>query len=617
MKSIVYIDSTISLNYKSCLFHLFSSRFHSSFTLSSSFEEIDSNQFSIFTKATNYEANVVSSNYIDDYGIVIDSTNVVINNLNYSFLSGAGFIIILGPDNSKLLDFLRSLKVHKYNGLYGALASEAVEAKSILLAEFDQLPSVYEEIIQKNLCVEEIDVLCPYRFNSLLYQKLFSDLNIKLNFHVPSYSQYQLLLSNAKSFIGGISHTVKIDISPEKPGGEIISISDFAEKLSQLVSQSKNRPKPDKDKFTINIVCFNPTYLFKDLVDRFVDIGCVHSDFPLPNADSYIWMRPQEIWHIEFLLSGEENVEISQKYKETFKSLNSSLDLNRIKSRSVAIHHGTCFEPLYQFNFTNLTKSLSEISRVVGVCEFEECYGPSASFANKANFKFVPIGYDHLLFSEGFIKTETKKPRSKLKIGFVGRAYGTTNKTTLMRSKLAEPKGYRKGGDFLFDIGLRLKSLGIDIEIHILGQNWEELVDKLNEYGIANKYYARDKDLTYKDYPKVYGEFDVLLVSARCEGGPVSAIEALSLGVRVVGTDVGVIRHLADNLDADTCSVFSYDRKWHIADIDAAVVALKKIYEMELSFSDRKKVRDQVFDLTTERWCSSIFTEAQKLITGI
>ena len=446
---------------------------------------------------------------------------------------------------------------------------------------------------------------------------MFKEYNVALEFFTPNQFEYRLILSNVSNYLG-TSRQISADLSLVEIENSI-SVSKLSEEVihsvNSIVSKNKENILPNlSEKRIVNIVCFNPTYLFKDLVGRFEKIGCIHSDFPMSNADSYIWMRPQEIWHLEYLLDGNNNNEIGVAYRKAFQSYQlSKNDFKKIKQVSVAIHHGTCFEPLYQFNYEKLAYSLRDVKQVVGVCEMEECYGPSYPIANKHNFSFVPIGYDNNLFTEDFIKKEKRKPRKKLKIGFVGRAYGTKNKEQLKVSRLAEPKGYRKGGDILLEVCLKLKALRIDFEVQVLGQNWDELIESFDNYQIDNHYYARDKDLTYRDYPSVYGDFDVLLISARCEGGPVSAIEAMSLGIDIVSTDVGVVKFLEKHTNTG-CHTFDYNKKWHIADTESAVRKIQELYRTSRTYEDRLEVRQSIVELTTDNWVNEIFNAANEFI---
>lgn len=393
---------------------------------------------------------------------------------------------------------------------------------------------------------------------------------------------------------------------------ECTSAKSFLEILNNDLSKENFKTKNRKKK--INIVCFKPSYLFLDLVNRFKDVGCIHSDFPQSDADSYIWMRPQEIWHYEYLLNGINNSEIKQSYINCFKKNSDRCDIDDIKKQSVAIHHGTCYSPLYQFCPNKLAYSLYDLYKVIGVCEFEECYGPSSHIANRNNFVFFPIGYDDKLFLESHINLKTRFSESTLKIGIVGRAYGTTNNELLVKSILGEPYGYRKGGDLVLDIALRLKSLNVPIELHIIGANWKTLISDLEKYGIYVKYYERDENITYQEFPTIYTKFDVLFIASRCEGGPVSALEAMSMGVPVVSTDVGICKFLENNIHTkNAISCFDYDRKWNIYDKEYAIHVLLNIYKSSHTYENRIKIRNSIKNYTTDAWIRYIYNTANEI----
>jgi glycosyltransferase involved in cell wall biosynthesis len=362
----------------------------------------------------------------------------------------------------------------------------------------------------------------------------------------------------------------------------------------------------------INIVCYKPTYLFADLTKRFEQVGCVHSDLPEPNADGYIWLRPQEFGAFGDLLRKSKPVDVSASYQREFAEQRdrfASVDFDDMSRRSVAIHHGTCYEPIIQFDAQRLARSLARARIVAGVCELEECYGPSARHANHGNFEFIPIGYDHTLFNEEKIRREPRTPGSTLELGFVGRAYGTNDREQLKKSVYSHPKGYRKGGDHLLNILLRLKALGIPFLTHIVGQNWDELVQQCERYALPVRYYTRDKDVSYREYPSIYARFDALVISARAEGGPVSAIEAMSMGVPVVGSNVGLIPFLSRL--SPHCHMFEYDTKWHIMDYERATEHLVRIHESGFEHDSRLALRKTVQAFTTDRWVQRLIELAR------
>jgi glycosyltransferase involved in cell wall biosynthesis len=360
----------------------------------------------------------------------------------------------------------------------------------------------------------------------------------------------------------------------------------------------------------INIVCSNLGYLFEDLVKRFVRAGCHHSELPDETADAHIWLRPQEMVAFLDMVGGGRASDLTnvKTYQSMFESraaqYRSAHSVAEYEARAVPIHHGTCFPPIYQFEPYRLARRLSPVAAVAGVCEFVECYGPSASEANPQNFEFIPIGYDHTLFAESVVRTDVKEPGAPLRIGFVGRAYGTSDPEQLRKNIYAHPPGYRKGGDYLLNILLRLKALGLPFSLHVIGLDWDGLARDCAELGISFEYLTRGAELEYVDYPRAFASFDVLLIPARGEGGPVTAIEAMSVGVPVVGTDVGVLPFLARTTSG--CQLFTYDTRWHTIDVNAAVAAIRRIHESEVTHESRLAIRNSVAAYTTDAWIEGV-----------
>ncbi|MGH7857711.1 MAG: glycosyltransferase, partial [Candidatus Binatia bacterium] len=68
------------------------------------------------------------------------------------------------------------------------------------------------------------------------------------------------------------------------------------------------------------------------------------------------------------------------------------------------------------------------------------------------------------------------------------------------------------------------------------GPRRRELEQEAARLGIAGKTFFTG---WRRDLPRIYGDLDVLVVSSKNEGTPVSAIEAMSAGVPVVATSVG------------------------------------------------------------------------------
>ncbi len=403
--------------------------------------------------------------------------------------------------------------------------------------------------------------------------------------------------------VNTISSNAQLGAQPILKKDQIVPITTllYQEKKPNVIKELKSTTTTKIQDSVINIVCYNPTYLFADLTQRFVNAGCVHSEFPLAGADGYIWIRPQEYIAVQSFLSDAEMIDVPESYKKilrTRKNFKETFNQQALAQKSTAIHHGTCFPPIVQFNAEYLALKLSTIKTVAGVCPFEECYGPSAKIANKNNFDFIPIGYDSSLFTERLISSKKSK---EFNLGFVGRAYGTNKKSALEASIYAHPLGYRKGGDILKAIAMELHTLKLPLHLHIVGQNWEKLVKNLEMASIKVTYYNRDKNINYENYPSVFSKFDALCIAARAEGGPVSAIEAMSVGVPIVGTNVGLIPYL-NQISPKGCRIYDYDTKWHQADTEKAVNEIVDLYKNPLNQREKKYIRETIKSFSTNNW---------------
>jgi glycosyltransferase involved in cell wall biosynthesis len=498
------------------------------------------------------------------------------------------------------IGFLKKMKIFYLNGNLDFTINIPFVSKKYQIEKNEE---VYHYITIDNVDTNSIIFLktdfIPYKNYKFLYSienkneyKKFLGGNIQIS---DDYNKIDRIIIEAVYNKSNINFQNKNNL-------KIISYEEMLDIIEPYIVKAENE---------INVVCYKPSYLFKDLCDRFAEKGTIVSDYPLEDMQAYIWLRPQEInKYIEGIkLTSTERKKIKDEYVQNIPDI--KVNEEELLSRSIAIHHGTCYKPIVQFDDKLLNKTLFNVKKVFGVCEFEECYGEYYNMANRKNFSFVPIGYDDKLFTINKINKKTKEPKQKINIGFVGRAYGTNNENLLKRSILAHPKGYRKGGDILLNTALRLKQLGIDFKITILGQNWDELTKLFDKYNIPYNYYTREKNITYKEYPKVYSNFDLLFIGARCEGGPVSAIEALSLGIPIVSTDVGIVEYLTKI--SDKCKTFKFDRKWHTVDYETAVNEIINIYNEKIIYEDRLKIREPVLKFNTDNWVETIIKYAKGL----
>ena len=94
------------------------------------------------------------------------------------------------------------------------------------------------------------------------------------------------------------------------------------------------------------------------------------------------------------------------------------------------------------------------------------------------------------------------------------------------------------GDDFLCDLFSKHKFK--NFEFKFLGIEWDN-VKKITKKRRIKAEYLEDED--YKNYPAFYQDIDYLLVPGRWTAGPMSAQEALSTGIPIIGADVGFINY--------------------------------------------------------------------------
>lgn len=618
MKAAIFIDEKLLNDYRSNLFPLFSPRLADSFLVTASFNDYRPDLFPVFTDLSDYVAKVMADKRIESYGLVLDARKIRADELGSRMLERARFVFLLGPEPGEAV---RHPALVRASCLYQPKAEAGRAAPGLMLTELETISQAYDEAAASRPLPPVIHVLCPpgsarpEQWPDLRrWRQKFGELGLGLIYHWPTRAVYDYLLGQNPGFLGRPSAPLGLDLGrlePSEVPGRPMSLEVFGHRLAELALKAPSPGRVSRAEGPVNIVCYQPSYLFQDLVERLEARGGRHSDFPRAGARAYIWMRPQELWHLDFALKGRANSEIPGPYAQAAPRAARGLDLDQVRARSLAIHHGTCHEPIYQFCPYKLAHSLRPLPRVVGVCEFEECYGPAVEAASRANFDFRPIGYDHRLFTGDLISRETRRPGSRLRLGFVGRAYGTANRDLLNKSRLAEPRGYRKGGDALSAIAGRLKLAGLDFELSIVGNNWDELVEELKAGGIAVQYHVRGQGVSYRDYPRLYSRMDALLITSRCEGGPVPALEALALGLKVVGSRVGLLPYLEKELQgAESVFTYKYDRKWMLFDLEKAVQHLRRIYMSPITYQDRLKTRSLVEGISLEAWIDYIYEQA-------
>jgi hypothetical protein len=153
----------------------------------------------------------------------------------------------------------------------------------------------------------------------------------------------------------------------------------------------------------------------------------------------------------------------------------------------------------------------------------------------------------------------------------------------------------RKGTDILLEI-FRILRKRSDKEIVLIlsGIGWERLEERFLEYDIPHFHF--DFIPNHADISQKYGILDSYLITSRIEGGPVTLLEAMSCGVPVITTPVGMAIDVVR--DGHNGIMIPKD------DPEAAATKLIELMENpDLVSSIAKNARDTV--VTSYKWQNS------------
>ncbi len=99
----------------------------------------------------------------------------------------------------------------------------------------------------------------------------------------------------------------------------------------------------------------------------------------------------------------------------------------------------------------------------------------------------------------------------------------------------------RKGVDIFLSAIVSLKGVYNNIAVLIVGPGWDSLMKEFRNFRIQTAYiqFAPERDM-----PKLFGSLDCYWITSRIEGGPITLLEAMSCGIPVITTSVGIVKDI-------------------------------------------------------------------------
>ena len=224
--------------------------------------------------------------------------------------------------------------------------------------------------------------------------------------------------------------------------------------------------------------------------------------------------------------------------------------------------------------FSNVLKVIIEkANRIVFVAK------SSSDKFNKLNLTESTYVYNGIFSDNSVIPASSHSTEKVLKFVFVG---------TIC---------YRKGVDIIFD-AIEKMNKNLKFEFHFVGEG--ELYEKYKKIGYNNVIFHGSID----NVIQILSKMDVFVLPSRNEGLPISIIEAMSVPLPIIHTDVGGVKELVGNEAIELSQLNSDELKAILENVINNRYDLKKIkssmYERYINFFTHEKMIDKYSRLVNE-----------------
>jgi glycosyltransferase involved in cell wall biosynthesis len=155
----------------------------------------------------------------------------------------------------------------------------------------------------------------------------------------------------------------------------------------------------------------------------------------------------------------------------------------------------------------------------------------------------------------------------------------------------------RKRLDWFVEAVTRFGGRRTGFDVVLVGLGLEEAARELGRRGIAVRCYPRER-YPIEDYPGLYHQLDVLVITSITEAGPLTLFEALASGLAVVSTPVGWAPSLSERAPR---AVRIAETPEEIADSLMQVEA-----DREALFEDRHRIAALMDDWSLEGWLHDV-----------